>query len=456
MNRIDYQKKLAETLEIRLAWLESAELPKLKNDLRTFQTSFATFYTYLLKKGLVGEDPYKHETKMGEIQVPETRAFSENEKKEQLSIRLASYDNQLDFLVNFYQFSIELFTLERIRRIRNLISYVNWVHLSIDSDGINTRTVAELVIKARQGGDNTALSIVNGTLTNLMKTTSSISEHLNLIQEYNREVYKLELRDAILKDMTGTPTINLIKQKFTVAIPESVFYAELAEEVLKEDYTPEGDALQEQALDKLRVAIEETQKPLKEITLKDFLLEGIQALGTIAPTLNEIWIKFDENQTVLENKTISTWAKLRQFFERMLNLNQEDDPELYEVEYVETNGGTMVKEEVNFKEFMLDLETRTKNLASITRSVGTQTESQLFETLDRLLRDLQVRHKTLSALDDYFKSHVDAEDRNLVKGVKPELSTIKNTLIKANQRRSEYLSQKEEATQLKRLGISAE
>jgi hypothetical protein len=456
MNRIDYQQKLTEALEIQKAWHRSSELPKLKSELRTFQTSFATLYTYLLKKGLVGEDPYKHESRVGEIQVPDTKVFSENENKEQLSIRLASYDNQLDFLVNFYQFNIEFFTLERIRRIQNLISYINWVHLSVDSEDINTRSVAELVIKARTAGDNTALSIVNGTLTNLMMATASINDRLNLVQEYNREAYKLELRDTILKDMAGTPTLNLIKQKFTVAIPESVFYSDMAEEVLKEDYSPEGNALQEQVLDKLKVAAEETQKPLKEVTLKDFLLEGLQALGTMSPTLNEIWIKFDENETVLENKTVSTWAKLRQFFERMLNLNQEEDPEIYEVEYTETNGGTVVREQVNFRNFMFDLEAKAKNLASITRNAETQTESHLFDTLDRLLRDLQARYKTLSALDDYFKSHVDIDERSLVKGVKPELATIKNTLIKANQRRSEYLSQKEEAAQLKRLGIGAE
>jgi hypothetical protein len=256
--------------------------------------------------------------------------------------------------------------------------------------------------------------------------------------------------------MKGVPTLNLVKQEFAISMPESLFYPELAEEVLAEDYTSEGSAAQEEALNKLKVVVEEKQKPLKEVTLKDFLLDGLQAIGSMAATLSEIWLKFDGNQTILENQTISVWTKFRQFFERMLDLNQEDDQNIYEIKYVESNGGTMVSERVNFKDFMLDLDASAKHCSSIARNAGTQTTSQLFDTLDRLLLEMQKRYKTLSALDDYFKSHVTANERSRVKGIKPELSTIKNALVKANQRRSEYLSQREEAAQLKRLGIGAE
>ena len=63
-------------------------------------------------------------------------------------------------------------------------------------------------------------------------------------------------------------------------------------------------------------------------------------------------------------------------------------------------------------------------------------------------------HKTLTALDDFFKSEVDRADRDKVKGVKPELSTIKNAIVRANAKRHEYSAQKEEHEQLKRLGVS--
>jgi hypothetical protein len=67
---------------------------------------------------------------------------------------------------------------------------------------------------------------------------------------------------------------------------------------------------------------------------------------------------------------------------------------------------------------------------------------------------VQTLHKILTALDEYFKSEAPQEDRDKVKGIKPELSTMKNAIIRANAKRHEYSAQKEEEEQLKRLGVS--
>jgi hypothetical protein len=444
-----YQKKLAEALDVRLVWLKISELPKLKEAVQTFQIAFSTLYTYFLRKGLVSEDLYKVETKAGEIQIPETKAFSELEKQEQLNIRLTSYKKQLDLLANSYQFDMKLFTLERIRCIRSLVSYINWGHLSRDSEDINTRAVAGLVFTTRMSGDSTAQSVITGTLSSLVQMTIAINKSLNLLQEYNQEKYKLELRSSVLADMKEPPTLYLIKSKAKIAMPKSLFYPELVEEVLKEDYSPEGSEARGRVLDKLRFVPEEKPKPDKEVVLKDFLIEGIQAIGSIASTLGEIWLKFEENQKLLENQKRSVRGKLRQFFVRMFNLKSGNDQSIYEIKYVDSDSETLVHEQVNFQNFMLDLETSAKNCSSIVRSAGTQIEPQLLETLDRQILDMQKHYRILVGLDEYFKSQVKVDARSHVKGVKPELSTLKNALIKANQQRSDYLSQKEKSAPFK-------
>jgi hypothetical protein len=83
-------------------------------------------------------------------------------------------------------------------------------------------------------------------------------------------------------------------------------------------------------------------------------------------------------------------------------------------------------------------------------------EEQLIGMLERNIREVQVIHKTLSALDEFFKLEADKEDRDKVKGIKPELATIKNAIVRANQKRHEYSAFKEEEEQLKRLGITSE
>ena len=96
-----YIKSLTDALKARAEWLESSELPKLKEELRHYHSGFASLYNLYLKKGLIHEDPYKQEAKIGELEVPSIAPFSEMEKLDQLTRRLANYDNQLDFLVNF-------------------------------------------------------------------------------------------------------------------------------------------------------------------------------------------------------------------------------------------------------------------------------------------------------------------------------------------------------------------
>jgi hypothetical protein len=63
-------------------------------------------------------------------------------------------------------------------------------------------------------------------------------------------------------------------------------------------------------------------------------------------------------------------------------------------------------------------------------------------------------HKILGALDDFFKLEAGKEDRDKIKGIKPELATMKNAIVKANQRRYEFSAQKEEEEQMKKLGIA--
>jgi hypothetical protein len=83
-------------------------------------------------------------------------------------------------------------------------------------------------------------------------------------------------------------------------------------------------------------------------------------------------------------------------------------------------------------------------------------EDQLIGFLERNVRDLQTMHKTLTALDEFFKAEANKEDREKVKGIKPELATIKNALVRANSKRHEYSAQKEEEEQLRRLGVKPE
>ncbi|MDR2258417.1 MAG: hypothetical protein LBE14_04620 [Treponema sp.] len=457
----DYQNSLSAALEERRDWLEKTELVKLKEELRTYQTSFSSLYTIYLKKGLINEDPYKQEAKIGEIEVPETGLFSEAERIEQLSIRLANFDNQLDFLVNFYQFGVEFLNLDRIKRILGLVRYIDWVHLIPDSQSANTRAVAEITVQSKTGVDSIALSVIGGSLTNLSKSTAAILVILKELADYHREAYKLEVRNAVAGGITAAEAnAAAIKKKFAAALPGKPFYQELVEEIIKEDYSPDGPMLRQNILNSLKVAEAKPKTVTAKVSFKMILLEGIQVIGSVCTTLHEISVKLDENETLLANQKKSFWEKVKQLVQQMMN--KEAEEVVYDVEYLDPTKGVPVKEKVHFHHFRNEMDRKNRVLASLGPHGAAHTkleamqEEQLIAFLEKNIREVQSLHRTLTALDEFFKTEAPREDRDKVKGIKPELAAVKNAIVRANQLRHEYSAQKEEEEQMRRLGISPE
>ncbi|MDR0877530.1 MAG: hypothetical protein LBN21_05715 [Treponema sp.] len=455
----DYKSRLSEVLLARKDWLESSELTRLKDELRNYQASFSSLYTIYLKKGLINEDPYKQETKIGELEVPDTGSFSEAERVEQLSIRLSNYDNQLDFLVNFYQFGVEFLNLERIKRILGLVRYVDWVHLSPDSQSANTRAVAELTNQSKSGVDPLALSVIGESLTKLSRSTPAVMVILKELTDYNKEAYKLEVRTAVTSGMPAAEaTAANIKKKLSTALPGKPFYQELVEELIKEDYSRDGPILQETILKSLKLEDAKPKAVKAPVSFKAILLEGIQVIGSVASTFAEIGSKLDENENLLANQKRSFWEKVKRLMQQMMN--KEPDEVIYDIQYMDSTKGVPVRERVNFHHFRSDLDKRIRTLASLgihgaaASKLETMSEDQLTAFLEKTIRDVQNFHRTLFALDDFFKASAPKEDRDKIKGVKPELATVKNAIVRANQIRHEYSAQKEEEEQMRRLGIN--
>ncbi|MCL2008232.1 MAG: hypothetical protein FWG77_09125 [Treponema sp.] len=455
----DYVKELSDALKARGDWLEKTELPKLKDELRLYHTGFTSLYNIYVKKGLINIDPYKQEAKIGELEVPKSSTFTEAEKLDQLTQRLANYDNQLDFLVNFYQYSTEFLTLDRIKRIVGLVRYIDWVHFSLDSQSPMTQAAAEMTNQVKIGSDALTMSVITESLSNLAKTCAPIMAHLKALSDYLSEAYKLDLREATTgMSQTEMANINVLRKKMSQAKPGVPFYGDLLEEVMKEDYSKDGPSLRAEVLKKLQIADNKPKAAKAEVSFKNILIDGISSLGSTASSFSDILVKIDENQAVLENRK-------KGFFEKLVNLirqmmNKEPDPVVYDLEYMDPVKAVSVKERVFFNTFRSDLERKIRTLTpmatrtpSTTAKLEAMPEEQLVGFLERNVRELQSLHKVLSAMDEFFKAEVDKEDRDRIKGIKPELSTIKNSVLKANAKRHEYNAQKEEEEQLRRLGV---
>ncbi|MDR0598236.1 MAG: hypothetical protein LBG14_06995 [Treponema sp.] len=458
----DYINKLTEVLTARARWLEKSEMVKLKDEFRTFHTAFVALYKLCLKKGLINEDPYKNEVKMGELQVPETGPFTEADYRDQFSLRLSNYDSQLDFLVNFYQFSLEALATDSIKRILGLVKFIDWTRLTNNSDVPNNKAMNEIVIQAKAGADPLSVSIINESLSKLSKTTGSILSYLKLVSDYNREAYKLDLRVNVFSGLSAeeASAVPAIRKNFAINMKGLPFYPDLVEEVIRED-SGAGGPLRENVLKKMAPPDTKPKTVAPQVEFKHILIDGLNAIGSAHTTITEIGAKLDENAALLENRKISFWEKVRRVFRQMLN--KEPEPAVFNVEYLDPVKGVPVKEKVDFVLFRGEMDRKNRTLAALASRNGpafnkmqSMSEDQLLGMLEKNIRDAQTMHKILGALDDFFKLETDKEDRDKVKGIKPELATMKNAIVRANQRRHEFSAQKEEEEQMKKLGIGVE
>ena len=377
----------------------------------------------------------------------------EGDRVDQLTMNLSAYDNQLDFLVNFFQFSIDFLTLDNIKRILALVRYIDWARFTADTQSATTKAVVDVVNQARSGADPLAVNVINESLGRLDKATALIMGWLKLASVFNRESYKLALRQNVTGAMNDA-SVEGIKKKCASAMPGKPFYPDLAEELLKEDYTPGGEALRAAVLKQLAVPENKPKAVKKVVSFKTTLLDGLLVISSVAVALGDIIPRMDENHLLFQNRKLSLGEKIRDILRQMMN--KEPDPVIYDIEYIDSVKGVTVKEKVNFNLFRGDLD---KKLRSFSALRGPKLESmddkQLMGILDRAVREAQTLHKILTGMDEYFKAEAPRESREKVKGIKPELGTIKNAIIKANQKRHEYSAQLEEEEQLKRLGVNA-
>ncbi len=455
----NYIDTLQQTLIARKDWLEKTEVVKLKDELRIYQISFASLYNIYLKKKVIDEDPYKQDTKINEIEAPDTSVIPEARKVEQLSIRLSNFDNQLDYLVNFYQLSVDYLNLDRIKRIVGLIRYIDWVSLTPDSQSPMTKMVSEITSHAKTGVDPLTLSIIGESLSKLSKTTASSMTILKDLNIYYRETYKLNVRQSVTKDMSaGEATLEHIKKKMHTEMPGSPFYKELIDEIIKEDYSESSMDLRDTVLNTLRVVDNTKQKAQKAVVnFKAILLDGIVVIGGATKSITEIIAKLQENQSVLESRKKTFFEAVKELIRQITNAEPEEV--IYNVESLDPTKGIPVKERVNFHQLMDELDKKNKILASFVHGpaynkLSNMTEEQIIGYLEKNVKDMQTYHRILTSLDDFFKANVQPDARNKIKGIKPELSQLKNTFIKANQLRYEYSAQMEADEQMKRLGAA--
>ncbi len=468
MEENNFSQTVIEAVDAKAEWYDREGLPDILENYRLLHTCVRNIFEFLSKKAIITPDPYKLDKKISDINAPEDTPFTENERALTMGMRLSDYESNLDFLCNYYKFSISNLNIGAIKKLVALNNTFSWTSLTPNSPKINTRALAEMILRGRQNLDGLTNSMLTDSLTKASHAMRDITEQLKELTDFQREYYKGQVRKEVmghphysLPEASASPSAELaqIKKIFSSAMGKAPFYNELIEEIIQEDTAGNKAEIQAALLKKLNVAKENKGKKVVQVDTKDMIMGALRVLGAMPPQLEAVQQKLDENHEVLESEHNSLMDKIKRALRKAFNIPEK--PLFYQILISDPVTDTKRREKLNFQQFMTELATRTRRFAAACvkgspgyEKVQAQPEEKILEFVNAQLAESNKMLKTLQGLDDFFKQAAAPENKNKVKGIKMELTSIKNNIVKANQVRAEYQAYVEEAEQMKKLGIN--
>ncbi|MFO8063644.1 MAG: hypothetical protein R6V29_03325 [Spirochaetia bacterium] len=462
-----FTEELEEALNTQAERLEEKNIPQLKEDFRLFHATFQGLFNVLQRKGIVQEDPYKNDQRISEVQPPEDETFIESERDRVMSIRLSQFDSMLDFLNNYVPFRLETLDLKQIRNLVKLTGYIKWDNLSQSSKSPTTRTLADYVATLRGDADPLSTNLVKDSVEQLSPKSKAIMKGLKTLADYHKDRFKLTLRKDVYPQipMDGKQalaareeTVKKMKKVFASQHNGEPFFSDLAGEALEEDFAPNGEELRRQVLDRLRPASERPQQTAQKDPFKPMLLEAIRVLAGAGRNLQTAERKIGENIHVLDNRKRSLSERIRMFFERVAS--RDSRPHIFELEYFDEATSATQTEHLSSDEFTEELAKKGRTYDAILNKMSTTArklnnagEEQLFEFLNRQIEELHTVQRRLQSLETAIRSEFPREQRTQMRSMQAEIDALKEIVSKAGKKRREYVARKEEAEQLKKLGI---
>jgi len=463
-----FLSELEDSLLKQRDYLNTVELPRLKEHFILFKSVFDGLVSLLLKKGLITEDPYKYDVKISEVKTPSKHPVIDSEKTSVMSQRLSQYERQLDFINNFFQFSADSMTLPVLKNIISFIQWIDWGNLNSSATRVNTQILGDIIEKIKQGSDPMSMSLLSDSVKKIINISRLMMGILKKVSMYQREKYKFEIRSKILLPLNLTETamrgkqeeeiLKQIKSNFKANMREGVPYIKsLLQEIVHEETSVDGNKLKGEILKKLQLKKKKKVKK-KEINFRHLLLESLKILSTGGQVLNDALKKIQENSHLLQNRKISFGEKFRSW---LMNLSGNKKNKIFfDIEYFNEKTSSTKRMRINLDSFLEQGFRETRILSSLGNKMSTtflklenSPEEDITHFLNTHISLTREIAEKLDPLNVYFKSELPQNERAAVNGVKLELSAIKSSLRKAHKKYLEYIAQVEEYEQLRKLGI---
>ncbi len=465
--RAEFTTNLKAACDAKKAWFNAEELPSLLESYRLLHTCVKNLYDLFVKRAIISPDPYKLERKITDIELPAEDAFADSDASVVVGARFSDYESMLDFICTYFKFSVENFPLSTIKKLSELNGSFQWTNMSTNNSKVNTKGLALLLVEVHRNLPQLSLSMVSDSLSKSSKASVEVTRILKELSDFKREEYKLQIRTQILsskdfdwqKVTEQTSEVAEIKRLFPSAMGKTPYYSELIQEIAEEDFSIKKAELQARTLALLAVRQVQVKTKKESVDTKLILMETLHTISTLSPEFSAISGKLSDNYRILEGSKANFVRKIIKAIRKAFNMKE--PPVIFKVVVEDAAKQTKQVREIDINIFIENLE-RKANFFSVIDDVSSSefkritssSEDQILQFVNKQISESNETLALLGAVDEYFKTNCASADRPKIKGLKIDLVSVKNILVKSNQRRAEYVSYIDEINQMKKLGIT--
>jgi hypothetical protein len=462
----EFLTQLEPALAARRSWLDG-QTALLKDAVRTYQQRYQGLYELFLRKGLIREDPYDYGHTAGDVGAPSDDPFLETERYDHVSRRLDALRRHLETVGTSWKLDADGLDLGKLKRLSGLVRYLPWANLSEQSQSPTARAVAQFANSIRKGTDRVTAVVVRDAVNQLAQSQRELAILVAAFAGFRRELWKAELRamalprvplDRVRAETKREDLLRSLRLAVAETMPGSPFYPELAEEVLKEETSAQAEELRARLLETLSRTEEAAaaSMPRREPPRPDrnALLDAVRLLARSEAEMQSALATLTVNADRLAGPTHGIAGLLHRLMDAVAGRRGKE--RTVDVEYLEQDGTR--HETVALAPFLEAVRRKVELLASLVDESGqalarlTATADELLlEFVERQLSDLLVMHRRMGGVNARLQAETMSGRysgrRGEAKGIRLELSAVKNFLVKASQRLHEYTARLEELRQ---------
>jgi hypothetical protein len=449
---VGYLAQLEAVLGKKVQYLEATQIPRLRDALSSYDALFEGAMAMLIRKGLLREDPYNYEQVFTEIAIPSDETLPEFENSDEVSYRLAAFRRQLKYLCGEYPLDLEVLNLAKLKKMSSLVAYINWLEFGEASKSPTTRAFARAFMKVRMSSDTMASQILKDSETQIVKNMHVIRGVIGELITFYRESWKADLRRIVLPALVPSAgethahreeMLRGIKRGFAQKMSGKIWYPALTEELADEELAPDGEERKQKVLSALAIAEPAKAKTNVVVEGRTILMDAVRLLSRPHDELGTAVAVLEENERLLREAHVNGGGWLK----RLLGggAGQKSEDRSYKVQYTEPGGNQEIQvETVDFAKLSEEVEKKITVLAALSSGSGPAVhklestgEESLAVFVDKQLNELLLIHRRLTGLNTLFQARA-TQEKKTMRGIKIELLTLKNAIVKANQRRHEY------------------